>query len=281
MRSWIRQFFLVLVSILGIHEVYSGPGQRGYLIIIGGGEKPAAAIQKFVQLCENAPILVITSASGVPEESGPAGIELFKSFGAQNVKSLFIASPDSANTDSIVQQILNVRGIFFTGGVQTRLMARLRGTRAEQVINDLYFTKKGVIGGTSAGAAVMSEIMITGDGDWTKLEKGSIKTEKGFGYLKNCIIDQHFVIRQRNNRLLSLAIEKELPGVGIDESTAIIYYPNDQIEVMGVGSVIVYDPRAAQKMENPDSTKLSIANLRVSVLRNGQFFDMKKGKIIK
>ncbi len=280
MRNWIRPIFFIFIFTVSNFRVDAANNQRGHLIIIGGGEKPAAAIQKFIKLCENAPIFVITSASGVPHESGKAGIELFQSFGAQNVRALFIAGPDTANSDSIVQQIANARGIFFTGGVQTRLTNRLHSTRTEQAIVDLYFKKKGVIGGTSAGAAVMSEIMITGDGDWTKLEKENIKTEKGFGFLKNCIIDQHFVIRQRNNRLLSLVIEKELPGIGIDESTAIIYYPDDRIEVMGKGSVIIYDPRSAQKMENPDSAKLSIIHLRMSVLRDGQKFDFKKSKII-
>ncbi|MBD3289291.1 cyanophycinase [candidate division KSB1 bacterium] len=274
---------LILISLLfllGCQQDELSNNSNGYLFIVGGGGKPSAAIEKFIDLCGNEFILIITSASGYPRESGPAAVELFKDHGADNVDWLHIASPDSANSDDVVEAIRRARGIFFTGGVQGRLMHRLRGTRAEKEILALYFEKKGVIGGTSAGAAVQSELMITGDGDFTILEKNNIVTEPGFGFLKNCIIDQHFVARRRNNRLLSLVIEKKLPGIGIDESTAIIYHPDDMFDVYGQGSVVIYDPRKASIPVEPEVRKLSAEHLRLSVLHEGQSFDMTSGKII-
>lgn len=253
---------------------------RGYLLMVGGREKPSAAIDEFIELCDNGFILIITSASGYPEESGSEAVALFKEHGAKSIDWMHIPSPDSANSDLVVETLGKARGIFFTGGVQGRLMERFRGTRAEQEIRSLYFERKGVIGGTSAGAAVQSDVMITGDGDFSTLEKNNIVTEPGFGFLKNCIIDQHFVVRSRNNRLLSLVIEKKLPGIGIDESTAIIYQPDDTFDVYGKGSVLVYDPRQASIPIDAETVKLSAEHVQLSVLHDGQAYDMKSGKII-
>ena len=69
-------------------------------------------------------------------------------------------------------------------------------------------------------------------------------------------------------------------GIGIDESTAILYQPDDRFEVFGEGSVIIYDPRGARVLDVPDSKKLSVEHMRLSVLRAGQVFDMKAGKIL-
>ena len=274
-----------LLLFLGLTAGCSHSGRsvagRGVLMIVGGKEKPAAAVKRFIEYVADRPILVIPSASAVPLESGPDGVELFRRHGARNVDWLFIDGPGMACADSVVEKIENSGGVFFTGGVQTRLMDRIGGTRAEEAIRRLYFEERGVIGGTSAGAAVQSSIMITGDGDFTVLRRDNIKTERGLGLLSDCIIDQHFVARRRNNRLVSLVIEKNLPGIGIDESTAIIYYPDDTFEVYGEGSVVVYDPRKSRIHESGgDSLLLSAEGLRMSVLRAGQSFDLIRGRII-
>ena len=158
-------------------------------------------------------------------------------------------------------------------------MNRIGGTRAAEALQELYHKRRGIIGGTSAGAAVMSEIMITGDGDFTKLAAGNIVSEPGLGFIKDYIIDQHFVVRQRNNRLLSLVIEKRKTGIGIDESTAIVLYPDDTFKVYGKGQVLVYDPRdAVQKYAG--SQNLAMEGIKLSVLKDGDIFDLKLGKSI-
>ena len=88
--------------------------------------------------------------------------------------------------------------------------------------------------------------MITGNGDFATLEKDNVETIRGLGLLTNCIIDQHFIARRRNNRLISVVAEKGLPGIGIDESTAIQYFPDDTFKVLGKRSVVVYNPANAR-----------------------------------
>ena len=279
MKNTLLVLFSICFLFSGCASFQAKNPNRGYLILVGGKDEPPRAIEKFVELSKNGPILIITSASNEPSKWGPKTADLFRSFGAKRVELLHIADTDSANTNSTIDKIGKARGIFFIGGAQTRLMERLGGTKTEKAIQRLYLHKKGVVGGSSAGAAVQSEIMIIGSGDLAVLEKQNIRTGHGLGLLQNCIVDQHFVARQRNNRLLSLVIETGLPGIGIDESTAIIYYPDDTFEVFGQGSVLVYDPRCS-RVPASDSTKLSIENVRLSVLRHHQAFDMETGKII-
>ena len=140
----------------------------------------------------------------------------------------------TADVDSNLLKMENVKAVFFSGGDQARLTDALLGTKLLDKIKKVY-DDGGVVGGTSAGAAIMSEVMITGDELINKdkedffivIQKGNIKTTEGFGFVKTAIIDQHFVIRKRLNRLISVVLEyPNLLGIGIDESTAIIVNPD-------------------------------------------------------
>ena len=271
---------LLMLLIAGCGENAKVDSNRGTLMIVGGRGKPPAAVEAFIDLCEGGSILVIPSASSVPLESGPEAVVMFEDAGAENVEWLFISDKTMADADSVSEIVSKARGIFFTGGSQTRLMERVGGTRTAEAIRDLYFLKRGVVGGTSAGAAVQSERMITGDGDFDILEKDNIVTEAGFGFLTNCIIDQHFVARRRNNRLLSLVIETGLTGIGIDESTAILYHSDDTFDVYGERAVLVYDTKNMVVRDTQD-TQLAAENIQFHVLKDGQSFDMKRGRLVK
>lgn len=275
----IASIFLFLAVLSGCTPAPS-PSQKGALLIVGGRGKPAEALKAFIDhVGPEGRILVIPSASGVPLETGPEGAQLFRDHGAGHVDWLFIDSPEMANADSVVSSIDSAQGVFFTGGVQSRLMARIGGTASEAALHRLYEERGGVIGGTSAGAAVQSAVMITGDGDWTVIRRDSVKTAAGFGFLKSAIVDQHFVKRQRNNRLITLAIETGLPCIGIDESTAIFVRPDDRFTVYGIGSVLIYDPRPAQCFVPENGGALAAEGMALSVLRHGQGFNLKTGRL--
>jgi cyanophycinase len=255
--------------------------EKGHLLIIGGGSKPPEALKEFVALSNDGPILVITSASGFPEESGAAMLNQLIEAGAKNAQWLHIDSPEIANADSIVTKIESSTAIFFMGGVQERLMQRLGGTRSEVEILKLYFEKGGVIGGTSAGAAVMSKVMITGNelinkdttDAFVSIQAKNIETKNGFGFLDNVIIDQHFVARKRHNRLISLVLEiPKLVGIGIDEGTAILVYPDNKIRVFGKGSVIIYDARKTNAIQINQNGLIGGRNIIMDVLVDGDEF---------
>jgi len=274
--------FLMFLAVLSGCAPAPSATKKGALLIVGGRAKPAEALKAFIDhVGAEGRILVIPSASGVPLETGPEGAQLFRDHGAKHVDWLFIDSPEMANADSVVKAIDKASGVFFTGGVQSRLMTRIGGTASEAALHRLYEDRGGVIGGTSAGAAVQSAVMITGDGDWKVIRKDSVKTTAGFGFLKTAIVDQHFVKRQRNNRLLTLAIETGLPCIGIDESTAIFVHPDESFTVYGIGSVLVYDPRPAHCFVPETGGALAAEGIALSVLRDGQSFDLDKGKLSK
>jgi len=278
-KSLIINFYLILFYLVqGLSA-----GEKGHLLIIGGGSKPPDAIKEFVALNKNGPILIITSASGVPQESGPAMVKQLASAGAQNVQWLHIDSPEMANADSTVQKIESSTAIFFTGGVQERLMQRLCGTRSEAAILKLYREQGGIIGGTSAGAAVMSQLMITGNELINKdttdaffsIQVKNIETKKGFGFLDKVIIDQHFVARKRHNRLISLVLENpNFVGIGIDEGTAILVYPNNKFRVYGKGSVFVYDARKAKSIQANKNGLLGGRNIKMDILVDGDSYKL-------
>ncbi|MBN2356121.1 cyanophycinase [candidate division KSB1 bacterium] len=273
----------IVVAVLAILSIRcSEDDEQGYLFIIGGGKRPADALQKFVRLCKGGPVLMITSASSVPHESGLAGVEQFIKQGAEDVSYIHIDGVETANADTTVNRIRRCRGIYFTGGVQQRLMKRIGGTRAESAIRQVY-AAGGIIGGTSAGAAVMSRVMITGNelvqkdstNAFSTIQAGNIETENGFGFIDEAIIDQHFVKRKRNNRLISCVLEHpNLLGIGIDESTAILVYPDDHFEVFGTGTVLIYDARDARNISVDGNGRLRARDMDLHVLTAGDSFQL-------
>ncbi len=261
-------------------------GSRGYLLIIGGGNKPPQALKEFVALSKGGPILIITSASGVPDEYGPSVVKQMIDAGAAPtvVQWIHIDGPAMANADSVVAKIEASSAIFFTGGIQERLMERMGGTRSEAAISKLYFEKGGVIGGTSAGAAVMSDVMITGNelinkdttNIFVSIQAKNVETKKGFGFLNKVIIDQHFAARKRHNRLISMMLEKpNLVGIGIDEDTAILVYPTNKFRVIGKGTVIIYDARKAKSIKVNKDGMLGGKNIKMHVLLEGDEYKLK------
>ena len=154
-----------------------------------------------------------------------------------------------------------------------------------QKLKDLY-ARGAVIGGTSAGAAIMSQVMITGEellnddkaNAFKFIKKGNIETAVGLGFLTNAIIDQHFIKRKRLNRLFSVVLEHpQLLGIGIDESTAIIVNPDEMFEVLGESAVMVIDPRSATRIRADHSGNLSARDIKTHLLMAGDRFDMRTG----
>jgi cyanophycinase len=256
---------------------------KGHLLIIGGGEKPLEVLNEFVTLCHNKPILIITSASGDAVEAGTDMVDQFTKAGAKKVEWRNIDGPAIANSDSMVAKISQAGGIFFTGGDQDRLMQRVGRSRSEKALHQLYFEKGAIIGGTSAGAAVMSRVMITGNelinkdstNIFVTIQTGNVETKTGFGFMDQVIIDQHFAARKRHNRLICVVLEHPtLPGIGINEDTAILVYPDNSFRVYGEGPVIVYDARQATGIRHNDKGVLAARNLKMDLLLAGERFSL-------
>jgi cyanophycinase len=263
---------------------------RGRLFIVGGGPQPPALVREFVDLAGgagHARIIVFAMASSDGAASGEDKAKDLRALGATAINVFVNAA--QANTDSVARLLDGATGVWFGGGDQVLLTRALRGTKTERAIHDRY-AAGAVIGGTSAGAAVMSAQMITGDerhpggarppsdssDGFMTIARDDIVIDGGFGLLTNAIVDQHFVRRKRHNRLLSLVLEQPVHlGVGIDESTALIVEPDGRWRVAGESVALVYDARHAAV--SPTGRTLGATGVVLHVLPAGSRFDPASG----
>ena len=257
---------------------------RGHLVLIGGGSKPRMVLRTFVELAggSDAPIIVIPTASGDPD-TGEYYEKLFvDEVGCTHVTALPIKTREDAASPEYVSMIDSAGGVFFSGGDQNKILAALAGTAVGSAISRLYWQGK-VIGGTSAGTACQSDPMITGEGDFSVIEADNIELKPGLGFFPEIIIDQHFVARRRQNRLISTVLEHpERLGIGVDEATAVWLKPNLTFQVLGRGWVFVYDAldskvqRSAPRKGEEQGKKLGVTNLKTHILLPGARFSLKR-----
>src|SRR6185295_9303378 len=152
-----------------------------------------------------------------------------------------LAPLDEAQKTALLARITEAGGVFFTGGDQARIMDVLRDEVLLRAFRARY-RAGAVFGGTSAGTAIMSPRMITGEGDFTVIDAAQVETRPGLGLLEGTIVDQHFVKRQRENRLFGLILaHPELLGVGIDEGSALVVRDGRFGEVVGSTPVMLVD----------------------------------------
>ena len=264
---------------------------RGTLQIVGGGPQPPELVQQFIDFAGGpgrARILVFAMASGAGERSGEAKAQDLRQRGAL-ARNVWITR-EQADTDSVVALVDSATGVWFGGGDQNRLARVLRGTRVEAAIRRRYH-EGAVVAGTSAGAAVLSAVMITGSErrpggarrdtttDFITIDRDNIVVDTGFALLGSAIVDQHFVRRRRHNRLISLVLEGEPHlGVGVDESTALVVHADGRWTVAGASVVVIYDARTAA-ITSRSSAVLGAANLRMHVLPAGSVFDPRSGRV--
>jgi cyanophycinase len=222
------------------------PIRRGYLMPIGGAEDKIAAraiLTHFVQLCgdSSACIVVIPTASEIPEEVGPMYHGIFTALGVPDVRILDIRTREAADEAAKVALLDGTTGVFMTGGDQLRLATILNHTLVGDKL--LQLIGEGVtIAGTSAGASVMSLEMIAAGQSGTVPSQSLVEMAQGLGLIHHIIIDQHFRQRQRIGRLMTVVtLHPSLIGIGLDEDTALIIAPDNSCEVIGSGSVTIVD----------------------------------------
>jgi cyanophycinase len=277
---------LALASVGAACAADAGP--KGTLFIIGGGDRPQAMMQRFVDLALKAPggkIVVFPQASAEAEASGTGLAEELRKLGAPEVRSLNLTREEALKPGSAAL-LDGVGGIYFCGGDQSRLTAVLLDTPIHARMKVLY-ENGAVVGGTSAGAAVMSEVMITGDekkkpaagSEWQTIEADNVITVRGFGFLTSAIVDQHFATRRSHNRLISLVLEHpELVGIGIDESTAAVVTGGNTFEVVGGKDIVVYDATKAKVARN--GVFLGGTGLAFHVLLPGDRYDIVRRAVL-
>ncbi len=247
--------------------------RRRRLLIIGGAERRGTAIlARFVELAGGpaADIVVLATASRDPDILETEYVSAFTGLGAGTVRALRAGTRAEAADPAA---LAGATGVFFTGGDQRRITSILGGTALDSTLQARVADGSLVLGGTSAGAAMMSGTMIVG-GDEPGVTTTAVRTAPGLELLPGVLIDMHFAERGRLNRLLSaVALYPHELGLGIDEDTAILT-DGDWFEVLGRGSVTVVDAGCAADIRVPDEGPIAIAGARIHVLPAGFTFHL-------
>jgi|GEM_PF-1943023 len=226
------------VTRLGYDSVVRTTLSGGTLLIGGGGVLSTTVRQRFVELAGgNKARIVVIPAGVVDEYTINQYRESWNEFHVQTVDVLNADSRTQADDPQFSQVLESATGVWLGGGQQTWLAAWYGRTLVESRLKDLL-GRNGVIGGTSAGAAIMSRVMIAG---------GREKPTMGIGFdlIPGCVIDQHFIRRNRLNRLrVALEQHPDLVGFGIDEGAALEFaVETGSFRVLGQSTVVACVPQ--------------------------------------
>ena len=282
MRSIVRATAALILAFCCSAAAFAAP--KGHLVIIGGGPRPANVMETFIRFAggRDARYLVISNAG---KGYGTEFLKSLQELGIRDAQMIIPTREQCEDPAYVAEKLDGVTGIFFSGGQQNRITEAIRGTKMHEALTKLY-EEGAVIGGTSAGAAMMTDPMLSAKHEPEEpapdaekyngirvIKSGYMHTSKGMGFLKGAIIDQHFLKRLRQNRLFCVALDfPELTAIGIDESTALIVSKGNEIEVMGDSSVMVIKP--AGKTIKTNKNRYYGGKLTVRLLVEGDRFKL-------
>src|SRR5215217_8713610 len=235
---------------------------KGFLIAIGGAEDKGhvkrqksslvsfeenGILKSLIKLVSNyhwPRIEVISTASSFPEVIAKDYLAAFRKLGCFDVGHLDIQSREQAESKPVLARLKKANCIFFTGGDQRKLCSILKETTFIDIIKARYLYEPFFIAGSSAGAAAMSHIIITGGSASKAYKKGHVNFCTGFGFLQEAVIDTHFDKRGRLSRLLqAIAQHPNMIGIGLSEDTGIIVERGHVFRAIGSGTAVLIEGR--------------------------------------
>lgn len=231
----------------------------------------------------NALIVVIPTASSIPDKVGDNYVAAFRKLGCENIKVLNIKKRNQSDDPDFLKWIKKANCVMFSGGDQSKIVDRIGNTKMHDILTKRFEDEPLVIAGTSAGAMAMSKQMIAGGSSSEALYKGAVRMREGMGFMSELIIDSHFIQRGRFGRLAeAVAKFPKLLGVGLAEDTGLVIKNCNECKVIGSGMVILFD--AGQLTHNnmeilTDGTPMTVTNLVVHVLANSDRFTVDQRKI--
>jgi cyanophycinase len=259
-----RPLFAIVAACLIVISASRDTFAQGPLITVGGGGTTDEIVGRALELAggREAVVAVLPQASSA-DDAGEDSVKMWRSAGAKDVRVVKFANRGAARRALEAATL-----IWIPGGDQNRFMKTIAGTGLDDVIRARHAAGV-VVGGTSAGAAVVSKVMITGDADLQSLRSGSTRTAEGLGLWPAVIVDQHFLRRQRYNRLMSAVLDQpSLVGVGIDEATAVIAR-GTTLEVLGRSAAVIIDARGAEVAVKDAKKPVAAQDVKVTVAREG------------
>lgn len=262
-------------------------GAKGPLIAIGGAEDKSSRadiLRRVLAMSEkDAPVVgVITTASSIPGHVFNSYRTTFCAISTAEILDIRIRDRDDAASEDNVEMIRSCDIIFLSGGDQMRLTYILGATAAMAAIRTRH-AEGGVIAGTSAGAACLSQTMVYGGSAGDSLRKGAVRMSAGFGLVGGVIIDTHFLERGRFSRLMEVgATNPEYLGLGIGEDSAVLFEGN-VIRAFGSGHTIVIDSSkvtGSNVFDLEDGEAVSVHNVIMHALVNGYGYNLTDRRVL-
>ena len=263
--------------------------KQSSVLVIGGAEDKIHGRQILTTFFErsggtDAVIGVIPCASREPSVIGDRYRTIFTAMGAKRVEVLDIRSRNEVGEARWFEILDQCTGIFLTGGDQLRLCSLMADTQLMNTVRQKAQLGDIALAGTSAGAAVMGERMIAGGGSGESPNRALVDLSDGLGIIPEILVDQHFHNRNRMARLMSaIAACPEKLGIGIDEDTCALFEGDGTFFVLGKGTITIVDPGQLSHTNHSDvktTDPLSIHNLRVHVLSNGDRYNFRKRAVV-
>lgn len=255
----------------------------GRLVVIGGSEAKEPernrAILQYVAAAARMRLVVMTVASQLPQDTWSEYHALFADLGVRDVVHLDVRSREDAYDARRAELLVDGAVCFLTGGDQLRLTSQLGSTPVGKRLRELH-DGGGVVCGTSAGAAALSDTMVTGGEGDTSGSLSSLTMAPGLGLLHHAVIDSHFAERGRIGRLLTaVAQNPENHGIGIDEDTAIVVATEGDsctFRVLGTGAVYVLDGARIRhsNVGDPRVDGVAVCDVILHCLREGDGYDL-------
>jgi cyanophycinase len=295
--------FIAMVLVFQMSPGFASQEQiKGSLVIVGGALRAdnEAVYDAFITRAggvDHAKIGIVPAASGSPDKYAKMFTEdmVRRGVDPSRIVTLPLAVKDDSKSKDVDESLWSINGqnpevakmvedltgIWFVGGDQLRITEVLLTETGENtlVLDAIWsiYKEGAVVGGSSAGAAIMSDVMIAGGDSLSALEfgytedfdnstmdyqnEGGLVISKGLGFFKHGIVDQHFDRKARLGRLAVLTHdEKETFPVafGVEENTAMVYdNMTGMMTVAGTGGVVILDARGSVKNEGYDGFKLT------------------------
>ena len=253
--------------------------RRGPLIAIGGHEdkeEDREILCEVANRVKGGRLVVATVASSIPDEYFVEYDRVFRELGVEDIVELYVKERSEAFDPEKAEALEGAAGVFFTGGDQLRIASQIGDTMVEAAIRTVW-EDGGVIAGTSAGASVMSDVMLIGGPSSESHRIGALHMSAGLGLISNVVVDQHFAERGRIGRLLgAVSLNPRILGIGIDENTACII-DGSEMRIIGAGAVYVADAADVSHSnlaEAEPNSVLSVFDMKLHVLSSGDRFDL-------
>ena len=265
----------------------------GRLVIVGGAlQRDNAAVYSAVVAgrAGDGPLCVIPTASSDPVEAIDGTVERLTEYGGSgSAKGVLLSTehPERARDPAVASELVGCSGFYFTGGSQSRILdVFLPEGDTTEAYRALWqrWREGAVVAGSSAGAAMMSRVMISGGGSDDAVINGvadadvdGVRLRPGMGFFEP-ILDQHFLARGRIGRLIVAVIHAEAPpiGLGIDENTALVV-EGDSAVVVGASGVVVVDGRVARVLESNRASDLTLRLAGAGDVIDLRTFEVRRG----